>query len=137
MKVLCCLCRGGGGDEGAGTGGVQENRRTACPGPRGGRAGDHEGQVAVPRDTQQQDPFLVLFTTAPEGRCYVQKCEEREQAGTGAQPLHPPLFHSLWCLHWPQQSLTLSRHPRKRGRWEKGSYLKPRWRAPQPTRNQQ
>lgn len=57
MKVLLCLCggRGGRGDEGAGTGVVQGNRlsrSTACPGPQGTRAGDHEGQVADPRDTQ-------------------------------------------------------------------------------------
>lgn len=81
--------------EGGQGGGVHEKRSTACPGPRSSRAGDHESQVAVPRDTQQQDPFLVLFTTAPQGRCYVPKREERERAGTGAQPLHRLLFHSL------------------------------------------
>ena len=141
-SALSLQRQGGGGDEGGEDGGggwgsaVQGNRSTACPGPRNSRAGDHESQVAVPRDTQQHDAFLGLFTTAPQGRCYVPKCEEGERAGTGARPLHPLLFHSLWCLRWSQQSLTLSRHPRKRGRWEKGSYLKPRWRAPQPTRNQ-
>lgn len=106
---------------------VQGNRSTACPGPRSSRAEDHESQVAVPRDTQQHDAFLALVYNSPTREMLFQSVR---RSGPDLGPSHftHSCFTHLACAG-PKQSLTLSRHPRKRGRWEKGSYLKPRWRA--------
>lgn len=131
MKVLLCPCSGREAGE------TREGRMGAggcCPGKQEAQPAQAHGAVGWRlRKAKWQSPghatarciFGFVYSIAPQGEMLRSSVRRGSWPGLGPSHFTHSCFTPLWCLRRPQQSLTLSRHPRKRGRWEKGSYLKP------------
>lgn len=120
MKVLLCLCSGREagetreGEDGAGGVLSRETEKHSLPQAHGAVGLEtHRKPSGSPQGHATARCILVLFTTAPKGDATFQSVRRGERAGPGAQPLHPLVSLTL-VLRWPQQSLTLSRHPAAR-----------------------